>query len=139
MSRTFKILLVVLLAVIVVQSIAVAVLYRRNAQLIEKPPQHIVIGMFSAVIVDEMNFDHLTLLECLKKLDSRAGLLGVGHIQIKVPAGSGGDVERRVSLKFKDTTSGEILKALEKAFGVRIEITPICIYATYGKPVEKKP
>lgn len=155
MKKIFKILLLVLLAVIVVEAFAVAVLYRRNTRLIEHPPQRIVIGipnfdrsavstnaraeMFSAVIVDEMTFDQLTLVECLKKLDRSAGLLGVGHIQIKAPTGSGGDIERRVSLKFKDTTSGEILKALEKAFGVGIEITPICIYATYGKPVEKKP
>lgn len=155
MNKTFKILLVVLLAVIVVEAVAIVDLYRWSARLIEIPPQRIVIGipnfdrnavstnaraeMFSAVLVDEMTFDHLTLAECLKKLDRCAGLLGVGHIQIKAPAGSGGDMERRVSLKFKDTTYSQILKALEGAFGVRIEITPICIYATYGKPEEKKP
>lgn len=109
MNRTFKILLMVLLAVIVVEAFAVVVLYRRNTRLMEHPPQRIVIRipnfdrgavspkarseMFSAVIVDEMTFDHQTLAECLQKLDRRADLLGVGHIQIKAPAGSGGDME----------------------------------------------
>jgi hypothetical protein len=152
MSKTFKILLLVLLAVIVLQSVAIGVLYRRNARLIENPPMRIVIGiprydrsvvspktfaeMFSSVSVDGMVFDNLTLVECLQKLDKGAGLLGIGHISTHY--GQGIDPERRISLKFKNTTYSQILKALEETCGVTIEVTKSCIYANYGKPGEKK-
>lgn len=155
MNKPLKILLLVLLAVVVVQSIAVAVLYRRNAQLIKYPPITYRVDMpffdrtavspqasaefFSAVISDKMTFDNQTLLECLQKLDRSAGQLGFGHIQIR-GAGSSPPPDQRISLKFEKTTFREILKALEEASGAKIEITKYYfISATYGKPPEAKP
>jgi hypothetical protein len=157
MSKTFKTLLLVLLAVIAIQTVAVVSLYRRNAQMGKKMTRGCVIGnprfawnslppksraeLISALIYVEMIFENQTLPECLQQLSDRTSdLIGRG---LSSSIGAPGDLrtyfEHRISMRFKETTLGEILKHLGEAFGATIELTEYCIYATYGKPEEKKP
>jgi len=157
MNKTFKILLLVLLAVIVVQSIGAVVVYRRNIQLARKPRAALVIAdprfdwsvlspktcveLVSALRFDEMIFDKQTLPECLKQLsDKTYGILGKGFsFSIKGPEGVLGLPDSRISLRLKETTFHEILKALGEATGATLEVTEYGVQATYGKPKEKKP
>jgi hypothetical protein len=156
MNKTFKILLLVLLAVIVVQSIGTVVVYRRNIQLARKPRAALVIAdprfdwsvlspkqreeLISSLRFDEMNFSHQTLEECLGTLYGRTcSILGGGfRFSIKEPAGSPSS-SRRLSLMLRNVTFREVLKALGDATGATIELTEYGIYATFGKPREKKP
>ena len=157
MNKTFKILLLVLLAVVVVQSIAVAVLYRRNVELannipfafvIAKPcfdwsalPPKTCVELLSALILDEVTFDNETLSECLTHLSDRTrSILGKGiSFTIRGADGMHTLPHPRVSLKLKNITFREILKYLGDASGAKIEITEYGIFATYGKSPEGKP
>jgi hypothetical protein len=157
MNKLFKIILLVLLALVVVHSIAIVVVYRRNAQMATKAVRGVVIGhprfawnslppksraeFLSALIYDEMTFDNQTLSDCLQQLSNRTSeLTGKG---LSSSIWSDGDsrscFDRRISLKFKDITLGEILKHLGNAFDATIEMNEYGIYATFGKPREKKP
>jgi hypothetical protein len=157
MNKTFKILLLVLLAGVVIESVAIGVLYRRNMQLARKPPvTHVIayprfdwsilspktcVELVSALRFDEMIFDKQTLPECLKQLsDKTYGILGKGFsFSIKGPEGILDLPDSRISLKLKETTFHEILKALGGATGATLEVTEYGVQATYGKPKEKKP
>jgi hypothetical protein len=157
MNKTFKILLLVLLAVIVVQSIGTVVVYRRNIQLARKPRAVLVMAdprfdwsvlspktcveLVSALKFDEMIFDKQTLPECLKQLsDKTYGILGKGFsFSIRGAEGVRNFPDSRISLRLKQTTFHEILKALGEATGATLEVTEYGVQATYGKPKEKKP
>jgi len=157
MSKTLKILLMVLLAGVAIESVAIGVLYRRNMQLARKPPvAHVIayprfdwsvlspktcVELVSALRFDEMIFDNQTLAECLKQLSEKTyGILGKGFsFSIKGPEGVLGLPDLRISLRLKQTTFHEILKALGEATGATIEVTEYGVQATYGKPPEKKP
>jgi len=157
MNKTLKILLMFLLAGVVIESVAIGVLYRRNMQLARKPRVAYVIAyprfdwsvlspktcveLVSALRFDEMIFDKQTLPECLKQLsDKTYGILGKGFsFSIKGPEGVLGLPDSRISLRLKQTTFHEILKALGEATGATIEVTEYGVQATYGKTPEKKP
>ena len=157
MNRTFKIILVVLLSALIAQTIAVEVVYSRNAQMGKKMTRGCVIGnprfawnslppksraeLTSALIYDEMIFENQTLPECLQQLSDRTSdLIGRGlSSSIWAPGDLRTFFEHRISMRFKETPLGEILKHLGEAFGATIELTEYGIYATYGKPEEKKP
>ncbi len=157
MTKNFKILLLVLLTVIAVESVALGVLYRGNAQLAGKlPVDHVIacprfdwsilspktcVELVSALRFDEMIFDNQTLPECLKQLSEKThDILGKGFsFSIKGPEGVLGLPDSRISLRLKETTFHEILKALGKATGATIEVTEYGVQATYGKPQENKP
>jgi hypothetical protein len=161
MNKTFKIILLSLLAVVVAGLVyrvcTVAMLYRQNIQLARKPPAAVVIAhprfdwsilspktcveLVSALRFDEMIFDNQTLAECLKQLSEKTyGILGKGFsFSIKGPEGVLGLSDSRISLRLKQTTFHEILKALGEATGATIEVTEYGVQATYGKTPEKKP
>lgn len=156
MNRTFKILLVVLLTVIVAHSVAVVILYRRNEQLAKSRPVAYVIAyprfdwnllstqcrveLLSALIFDEVSFNNQTLSECLKQLsDKTSGILGKGFSCFIRSPGSQPLPDPRVSLKFKATTFQKILKTLGETSGSTIEVKEGGVFVTYGKPEEKKP
>jgi hypothetical protein len=88
-----------------------------------------------------MIFDNQTLPECLKQLsDKTYGILGKGFsYSIRGAEGVLGLPDSRISLRLKQTTFHEILKALGEATGATIEVTEYGVQATYGKPKEKKP
>lgn len=155
MNKTFKILLVVLLTVIVVHAVAVVVLYRRNEQLakslrdstvVKAPVAWEVIPLkdrvkrVSALRFDEMIFENQTLSECLQQLSDRTSdLIGRGiSFSIYGPPGSDDERARRISLRFKGATFQEILKYLGYASGSTIELNEYGVRATYGKPMGKK-
>lgn len=157
MNRTFKILLVVLFTVIVVQSVAVVVIFRRNSEKAKSRPVAYVIAyprfdwsalspgacveLISALKYDEISFNNRTLQECLKQFsDKTYGILGKGFsFSIKGLEGIPGLPDSRISLKLKNVTFAQILKALGEASGATIEVTECGVFATYGRPGEKKP
>ena len=156
MKKTFKILLLVLLAVIVVHAVAVVVLYRRNEQLAKRLSDSTIVKapmawatiapknrvkIVSSLHFDEMTFKSMTLAECLEKLSgSTCELIGqTFSFSITVPAGCGADPDRLISLKLKNVTFAQILKDLGEASGATIEVKEGGVFVTYGKPQEKKP
>jgi len=150
MKKSFKILLMVLLAIIVIHSIVVTALYFHNAHRAKhsiasaniRPrfnwdsiPPKAKVDILSALIFDEVSFNDQTLGECLTQLsDKTRDLLGHGiSYSIRGPEGSRSLPDQRISLKFKEITFCEILKYLGDASGAKIEITEYGIFATYGK------
>jgi|APCry1669189000_1035189.scaffolds.fasta_scaffold18198_4 hypothetical protein len=161
MNRTVKTLLLSLLVVVVAGFVyrvcTVAMLYRQNEQmakklnrccLIQNPrfawqslPPKTRAELLSVLIYDEMVFENQTLSDCLQQLSDRTSeLTGRGlSSSIFGPGDSHACFDRRISLKFKDITLGEILKYLGDASDSTIELNEYGIRATYGKPPEKKP
>jgi hypothetical protein len=160
MNRTVKTLLLSLLVVVVAGFVyrvcTVAMLYRQNEQMAKKLTRGCVIRnprfawqslppknraeLLSVLIYDEMVFENQTLSDCLQQLSDRTSeLTGRGlSSSIFGPGDSHACFDRRISLKFKDITLGEILKHLGNAFDATIEVTEQGIIARFGKAEAKK-
>jgi hypothetical protein len=156
MKKSFKILLMVLLAIIVIHSIVVTALYFHNAHRAKhsiasaniRPrfnwdsiPPKAKVDILSALIFDEVSFNDQTLGECLTQLSDRTrDLLGHGvSYSIRGPEGSRSLPDQHISLKFKEITFLEILKYLGAASGAKIEMTEYGIIATYGNAQSQTP